>query len=111
MLGDAGLSHKTQERYYTALRKLLPVLLNSQDLEDMDDQVADWVQKRWEKGDTQHQISDALCAAHHFEPWLRGRLPQAWKLLAVWRKLESPNRAPPLVASVVHAWALYAMEH
>ena len=111
VLRDAGLSEKTQERYYVALRRLLPTLLKTEDLSELDERVADWVQLRWERGDTQHQISDALCAAHHYEPWLRGKLPTAWKLLSVWRKLESPNRAPPLVAEVVHAWALYAMDH
>lgn len=111
VLRDAGLSEKTQERYYVALRRLLPTLLKTEDLSELDERVADWVQLRWVRGDTQHQISDALCAAHHYEPWLRGKLPTAWKLLSVWRKLESPNRAPPLVAEVVHAWALYAMDH
>ena len=111
VLRDAGLSEKTQERYYLGVRKVLPILLRSRDLVELDEKVADWVQQRWEKGDSQHQISDALCALHHFEPWLRGKLPLAWKLLGVWRKLESPNRAPPLVASIIHAWAMYALDH
>ena len=110
-LHDAGISLKTQQRYYLGLRKLLPVVLKCQNLAHLDEAVADWVQERWEKGDTQYQVSDALCAIHHYEPWVRGKIPQAWKLFSIWRKLESPNRAPPLVASIIHAWAMYAMQH
>ena len=110
-LRDAGLSEKTQQRYYLGLRRLVPTLLKSTSLADMDERAADWVQERWEKGDSQHRVSDAWCAMHHFEPWVRGKLPQAWKLFAVWRKLESPDRAPPWVLDIIYAWALYAIDH
>jgi integrase len=110
-LRDAGLSEKTQQRYYLGLRRLVPTLLKSTSLADMDERAADWVQERWEKGDSQHRVSDALCAMHHFEPWVRGKLPQAWKLFAVWRKLESPDRAPPLVLDIIYAWTFYAIDH
>ena len=49
MLRDAGLSEKTQERYYLGVRKVLPILLRSRDLVELDEKVADWVQQRWEK--------------------------------------------------------------
>ena len=111
VLRDAGLSEKTQQRYYLGVRKLLPVLLRCKSLAEMDENVADWVQCRWEKGDTQTQVGDALCGLHRYEPWIRGKIPQAWRLFAVWRKLESPDHAPPLTGDIVHAWALYAVDH
>lgn len=111
VLRDAGLSEKTQQRYYLGLRRLVPALAKSRTLNEMDEFAADWVQERWEKGDSQHRVSDALCAIHHFEPWVKGKLPQAWKLFSVWRKLESPDRAPPLVLEVVYSWAFYAISH
>ena len=49
VLRDAGLSEKTQERYYLGVRKVLPILLRSRDLVELDEKVADWVQQRWEK--------------------------------------------------------------
>lgn len=38
-------------------------------------------------------------------------IPTAWKLLKVWRRVEAPNRAPPLTAQMVHAMAMYAEDH
>lgn len=57
------------------------------------------------------ETRDALCGIHHFEPWTRKGLPQAWKVFSVWRKLESPNRAPPLTAQIIDAWIMYAISH
>ena len=111
VLRDAGITEKTQTRYYLGLRKILPVLERSNGLAHMDSNVADWIQERWEKGDSLHEVSDALCAVHHWEPWTRKNLPESWKVFAVWRKLESPNRAPPLTRTVVDAWVMHAIAH
>ena len=35
----------------------------------------------------------------------------SWKLFGVWRKLESPGRAPPLTKEIIYSWANYAIEH
>lgn len=78
---------------------------------DMDEKVSDWIQLCWERGDSLHLVNDALCAIHHHEPWTRKGLPQAWKVFQVWRKLESPNRAPPLTARIIDAWIMYAIDH
>lgn len=56
-------------------------------------------------------MSDALCAIHHYEPWTCKGPPESWKVFAVWRKLEAPNRAPPLVARVIDAWIMYGISH
>ena len=111
VLRDAGITERTQSRYYAGLRNILPVLEKSTNLIDMDERVSDWIQERWERGDSLHLVNDALCAIHHYEPWTRKGLPQAWKVFSVWRKLESPNRAPPLTQYIVDAWILYAVDH
>ena len=111
VLRDAGITPKTQSRYYLALRKILPVLERTNGLGQMDSNVAEWIQVRWEKGDSLHEVSNALCAIHHWEPWTRKNLPESWKVFAIWRKLESPNRAPPLTRTVVDAWIMYGISH
>ena len=35
----------------------------------------------------------------------------AWKMFATWKKLESPDRAPPLTITIIYAWTNYAMAH
>ena len=111
VLRDAGITIKTQERYYHGLAAVLPILEKSRNLMDMDEKVSDWIQLCWERGDSLHLVNDALCAIHHHEPWTRKGLPQAWKVFSVWRKLESPNRAPPLTARIIDAWIMYATDH
>ena len=111
ILRDAGITERTQCRYFVGLRRILPILESSKSLGDMDGKIAEWIQDCWERGDVLHQISDALCGLHHYEPWTRKQLPESWKVFAVWRKLESPNRAPPLTATVINAWLMYCIQH
>ena len=111
ILRDAGITERTQCRYFVGLRRILPILESSKSPGDMDGKIAEWIQDCWERGDVLHQISDALCGLHHYEPWTRKQLPESWKVFAVWRKLESPNRAPPLTATVINAWLMYCIQH
>jgi hypothetical protein len=41
----------------------------------------------------------------------RRGLAQVWKTFATWRKLESPNRAPPLTQKIADGWIPYAIDH
>lgn len=111
ILRDAGNTEATQTRYFLGMKKILPILERSRTLNQMDSNVADWIQQCWEKGDSLSQVSDALCAVHHYEPWTRKQLPEAWKVFAVWRKLETPDRAPPLTQKIVDAWIMYSINH
>ena len=111
VLRDAGITLKTQARYFHGLNIILPILEHSRNIMDMDEKVSDWIQASWERGDSLHLVNDALCGLHHHEPWTRKTLPQSWKVFAVWRKIESPNRAPPLTATFVDAWIMYAINH
>ena len=111
VLRDAGITEKTQVRYYLGMKQILPVLERSRSLVEMDSNVSEWIQQRWEAGDAIHQVSDALCAIHHYEPWTRRHIPESWKIFAIWRKLESPDRAPPLTQQIVDAWIMYCIAH
>ena len=111
LLWDAAITKKTQERYYLGVRKLLPSLSDIKSTRILDEKISDWIQQQWEDGECLHAVSDALCGLHHYEPWTKNKIPLSWRLFKVWRKVEAPNRAPPLVSKVVIAWILYAIAH
>lgn len=111
ILRDAGITKKTQERYFWALSLLLPFLEHVHSTLELDERTCDWIQSSWDAGDALHIVSDGLCGLHHFEPWTKRLLPMAWKLFGIWKKLESPDRAPPLTFDIVYAWTNYALAH
>ena len=104
-LADLGVSPKTQVRYYDAVRKLWPIVANSETFEHMDDLVSEWVEERFSAGEPLNTIADGLSGLHYFIPSSKKKLPQSWKLFSVWRKYEIPSRAPPITADVVMAFA------
>ena len=110
-LVDASISPKTQSRYMAGLYLLMPMLDLIQKVEDLDFLLSDWLEEMWSAGEPLYKVSDALCALHFYEPWSRKRIPNVWRLFAVWRKLEVPNRAPPLTAVLVEGLASYALAH
>ena len=111
VLKDAGITLKTQQRYFIGLQKFLPHLTNIQSALDLDEKVSDWIQLSWEDGESIHIISDGMCGLHHYEPWTKRMLPQSWKLFSVWRKLEGPDRAPPLTRSISILLCSYGIDH
>ena len=111
ILWDAAITKRTQERYHQGLQKLLPHLDGIKATRHLDDVVTDWIQHVWETGESIHTVSDALCGLQHYQPWTKYKIPQAWRLFRVWRKVESPNRAPPLTAMIVESMVLYAIDH
>ena len=110
-LDDAALSEKTQKRYYAALRKLLPAVEASQTESDLDVYVSRWVRKMWALGEPMLTVGDGLSALHFFQPWTKKRIPQAWKLFAIWKRIEIPSRAPPLTRPLVQSMAAYEIDH
>lgn len=50
-LEDAALTPATQQRYYLALRKVLPYVEKASCEEDIDAQVCHWVRRMWRSGD------------------------------------------------------------
>ena len=111
ILWDAAITKKTQERYYIGLSRLLPLLQGVNSALDMDEIVSDWVQQCWQEGESLHIVNDGLCGLHHYQPWTKAMVPTAWKLFKVWRRVEAPNRAPPLTAEIVHSMSMYALAH
>ena len=111
VLKDAGITLKTQQRYFLGLQKLLPHLQGINTALDLDEQVAQWIQLSWEDGESIRIISDGMCGLHHYEPWTKRMLPQSWKLFSVWRKLEGPDRAPPLTRHIVYSFCNYGIDH
>ena len=103
-LRDAGISKHTQSRYYLAVSKLCKTVSAVESMEDMDEQIADWIEVQFHKGVPLNLIGDALSGLHYFLPSTRKRLPVSWKLFGVWRKMEVPSRAPPLPSDL--CWAM-----
>ena len=108
-LDDAALSLKTQLRYYCALRKLLPTIERCRCADDLDLKICNWIRRMWKSGEPLIYIGDGLCAMHFFMPWSKGKVPGAWKLFAVWRRLEVPSRAPPLTWDLVKSFSSYEL--
>ena len=111
VLDDAALSEKTQTRYYNSLRKLLPTVEKAASLDELDPLVSQWVRRMWKTGEPLLTVADGLCALHFFQPVTKRRLPQAWKLYGVWRRLEIPSRAPPLTERIIRSIAAFEIAH
>ena len=109
-LEDAALSEKTKVRYYAALRKLMPFYESIASGEELDEAMCKWVRSMWKSGEPSLTVGDGLSALHYFQPWSRRQIPHAWKLFSVWRKVEVPNRAPPLTQILVRSMAAFEME-
>eukprot|EP00435_Cladocopium_sp_Y103_P019621 s4562_g4.t1 len=104
ILRDVGISKKTQERYYNAVAKLLPVIESCQSMEAMDEVISDWIEREFSKGMPLNTAADALSGIHYFIPASKKKLPSSWKLFATWRRFETPARAPPITKELV--WAM-----
>eukprot|EP00438_Fugacium_kawagutii_P023130 Skav208787 [mRNA] locus=scaffold931:260209:264566:- [translate_table: standard] len=104
VLRDVGITKATQDRYYSSVRKLYPLIANIASMEDLDETVADWIEVQFRKGSPINTVADGLSGLHYFLPFTRRKLPTAWKLFSIWRKVEVPSRAPPLTSDLV--WAM-----
>ena len=110
-LDDSALTEKTQKRYYLALQKLLPHVEKALHVHDLDFYVSNWVRLMWTSGEPMLTVGDGLSALHFFEAWTKGKVPQAWKLFKVWRRIEIPSRAPPLTKQLVWSMASFELAH
>eukprot|EP00435_Cladocopium_sp_Y103_P021812 s1144_g5.t1 len=68
ILRDVGISKKTQERYYNAVAKLMPVIESCTSMEAMDEMISDWIEKEFSKGMPLNTAADALSGIHYFIP-------------------------------------------
>ena len=87
----------------------MPTLEQASTMQDLDDLCEEWIECEWARGTPLGMIGDALCGVHHFWPQAKGFLKGSWKLFRNWRKLEIPQRAPPLPRVAVLALVGYFM--
>ena len=108
-LRDAGVTVQTQERYYVAVREVLKFFDKSISFPQVDELIADWIEKKFESGYPLNGVADCLSGIHYFMPLSRRQLPCSWKLFSIWRKIEVPSRAPPLTEDLLFAFATRAL--
>lgn len=109
-LRDFTITEQTRQRYYTAVRRLLPYLEEQPDLTNLDEVICEWIELEWVKGAPLSYIADSLSGLHHYWPQLKGNLRECWRLFKSWRRIEAPNRAPPLTAQLARAFIACAVE-
>ena len=102
-LRDFSITPKTRDRYTRAVAQLLPFLEAQPDLSDLDGLVSDWIECQWARGSSVADIADALSGLHFFWPEIKGKLRGAWRLFKNWRRIESPQRAPPMTILLIRA--------
>ena len=103
---------QTRKRYETAMRRFLDFLKwNGYPLpsrhEEVDRLASMVVEELWEEGESRYFAQDVLSSLQHFEPQLKRKLLESWRLIKAWQKHEIPNRAPPftpLTLSVLAGW-------
>eukprot|EP00435_Cladocopium_sp_Y103_P049961 s280_g15.t1 len=102
-LRGLGISLKTELRYRAAMAGLITVLEQAHCMDDLDPLCEEWVEHHWEVGTPLGTIGDALCGLHYFWPQVKGQLRGSWKLYKNWRRIELPQRAPPLPREMCRA--------
>jgi len=102
------ISGRSRERYRrVATRFALDMVARgglAETLEDLEAQLALYVEEMWEAGDSRADAS-TLVAAVQFFIRRRKRFHEAWALIGIWCRNEVPFRVPPLPAEVVLALA------
>lgn len=109
-LKGLGITVRTEQRYNSAVAQVLPVLETVSSLEELDVACEEWIETQWVRGTPLGTIGDALCALHYYWPQVKGHLRGSWKLYKNWRRIELPQRAPPLPLPVVRAMVGYLLD-
>ena len=65
----------------------------------------------WQNGEPLLTVGDGLSSLHFFEPWTKKKIPHAWKLFQVWKRIEIPSRAAPLTLELVQSMSAYELDH
>ena len=102
-LRDYTITEKTKRRYESAVARILPFLEKQPSLQDLDGVVTDWIELEWTRGESVGWIADALSGLHFYMPELKGLLRQSWRMFRSWRRIEAPQRAPPMTAWIARA--------
>ena len=102
-LRDFTIANKTKLRYESAVARILPFLEQHSDLRDLDYIVCEWIELQWARGESIGWIADTLSGLHFFWPEIKGLLRQSWRMFRSWRRVEAPQRAPPMIVNVAKA--------
>ena len=115
-LQDLVVKPQTRRRYEHAMRLFFEFLrwnkiaLPSHP-EEVDRVASSYIEELWEEGDSRYLAQDTLSALQHFEPQLKRRLLQSWRLIKAWQKFEVPTRAPPLTSTTLAVLAGWMHSH
>lgn len=71
--------------------------------QDLDHVVCDWIEVQWARGESVGWIADALSGLHFFWPEIKGCLRESWRMFRSWRRVEAPQRAPPMTTCIAKA--------
>ena len=105
-LKDLVVKPQTRKRYEEAMRKLFEFLkwnriaLPSQ-YEQLDSIASRYIEELWEEGESRYLAQDTVSALQHYEPQLKRRTLESWRLIKAWQKHEIPTRAPPLTPATL----------
>lgn len=109
-LRGAGISERTERRYNSAMASLLPSLELAHTMEELDPLCEEWIECQWIAGTPLGLIGDALCGVHFYWPQVKGYLKGSWRLFRNWRRIEVPQRAPPMPRLVCRALISYFLD-
>ena len=70
----------------------------AEDLKSLDNLCEEWIEREWIQG-----TPLGVTGLHFYWPQIRGSLRGSWRLYRNWRRIEVPQRAPPLPMSVCKA--------
>lgn len=107
---EVGVTPSTHSRYFTAVRKVLPLVEKCTSMDQLDDAIGDWIETVFAKGEPLNSVAGCLSGIHHFIPSTKRHLPLSWRLFGIWRRHEVPARAPPLTSDIVFAMASWAIQ-
>eukprot|EP00972_Heterocapsa_arctica_P036816 5420649-Heterocapsa_arctica.AAC.1 len=101
----------TGERYRTAWRQFLswhallaPAIDTATcDEREMDKALSRYLQHLFENDGTRSSAANALCAAQHYIPRLRGNLPISWRALRAWTNFAPGQCRKPWPSQLVLA--------
>eukprot|EP00971_Amphidinium_carterae_P120990 2396895-Amphidinium_carterae.1 len=109
-LASLLVSPTTLTRYRIAVQRFLRWLDSEgisypDSLQMCDDVASHYLEVLWHEGEPKAWAADCLSGLHHFCPYTRRHLPQAWRLYGAWGRHELPLRASPLPMSLAYALA------
>ena len=79
--------------------------------EEVDRLAAQYIEELWEEGDSLYLAQDVLSSLQHYEPQLKRKLLESWRLIKAWQKHEIPSRAPPLTLLTLSVLAGWFQKH